>query len=64
MAVCSDGSYGIAEGLIYSFPVRCSKGTYEIVKDFTTDDWLKQAMQISAKELMDEREEAQKVLSS
>ncbi|MEQ8515627.1 MAG: malate dehydrogenase [Chromatocurvus sp.] len=42
MGVYSDGSYGIAEGLIYSFPCRCSNGQWEIVQgldtvDFSTD---------------------------
>lgn len=35
MAVPSDGSYGIPEGLIFSFPVTCEKGEYKIVKGLT-----------------------------
>ena len=33
MAVHSDGSYGIPKGLIYSFPVICKGGKYEIIKN-------------------------------
>jgi len=39
MAVCSDGSYGVEEGLISSFPVKCSDGNWEIVKDLEIDDF-------------------------
>ena len=41
MAVCSDGSYGVEEGLISSFPVKCSDGNWEIVKDLEIDDFSK-----------------------
>ncbi|CAA0806029.1 Lactate/malate dehydrogenase family protein, partial [Striga hermonthica] len=32
MGVCSDGSYGIPHGLVYSFPVTCDKGEWSIVQ--------------------------------
>jgi malate dehydrogenase len=32
MGVCSDGSYGVPEGLFYSFPVTCEKGEWSIVQ--------------------------------
>ena len=32
MGVASDGSYGVKEGIIYSFPVTCSGGQYKIVQ--------------------------------
>ena len=39
MAVYSDGSYGVKEGLIYSFPVTCKAGKYTIVKDLPISDF-------------------------
>jgi len=58
MGVTSDGSYGIAKGVIYSFPVTTSNGTYEIVKGLTVDDFSRKLMDETAKELFEEREEA------
>jgi malate dehydrogenase len=56
MAVPSDGSYGIAEGVVYSFPVRCSKGRYEIVGGLAIDDFSRARMDASDAELREERE--------
>jgi malate dehydrogenase len=39
MAVCSDGSYGVPEGLISSFPVTCANGEWSIVQDLELDDF-------------------------
>ncbi len=55
MAVPSDGSYGIEEGLIYSFPVTCSGGDYSIVKDLEVSDFIKEKMIASQTELQDEK---------
>lgn len=55
MAVPSDGSYGIEEGLIYSFPVTCSGGDYTIVKDLEVGDFMKEKMMASQTELLDEK---------
>ncbi len=56
MAVPSDGSYGIAEGVIYSFPVTCDGGEYSIVEDLEIDDFSKDRMQVSDAELREERD--------
>ena len=56
MAVPSDGSYGIEEGLIYSFPVTCSNGEYKIVQGLSIDDVIRQKMLDSKQELIDERD--------
>ena len=56
MAVCSDGSYGVEEGLISSFPVKCSDGNWEIVKDLEIDDFSKMKIDASIKELSEERD--------
>ena len=56
MAVCSDGSYGVEEGLISSFPVKCSNGNWEIVQDLAIDDFSKIKIDASVKELSEERD--------
>jgi malate dehydrogenase len=55
MGIPADGSYGIDEGVIYSYPVRCSKGTYEIVQDLQIDDFSRARMQATEKELREDR---------
>jgi len=55
MAVPADGSYGIEPGVIYSFPCRCSKGSYEIVQGLELSDFSRDRMQISENELREER---------
>ncbi len=55
MAIPSDGSYGIAEGIIYSYPVRGQGGKYEIVQGFELDAFSKEKMQATEKELREER---------
>ena len=54
MAVPSDGSYGIQEGLIYSFPVVCKNGDYEIVQGLDVDDFIAGKMKESEQELQEE----------
>lgn len=56
MAVASDGSYDIPEGLIYSFPVTCSKGDYEIVQGLDIDDKSHSMMDVTQQELEEERD--------
>jgi len=56
MAVPSDGSYGIPEGLMYSFPVHCKGGDYEIVQGLDIDDFGQDRMDITRKELEEERD--------
>jgi len=58
MAVASDGSYGIAEGVFYSFPVTTSGGNYTIVQGLSVDDFSRTKMDATAKELFEERETA------
>ena len=55
MAIPSDGSYGISEGIIYSFPVRCQNGSYSIVQDLEIDDFSKKCLLITEKELLEEK---------
>jgi len=56
MAVPSDGSYGIQEGLIYSFPVICKNGDYEIVQGLDVDEFIAGKMKESEQELQEEAE--------
>jgi malate dehydrogenase len=57
MAVVSDGSYGVPEGLVSSFPVRCpGDGTWEIVKDLSFNDWGKERFEKTVNELIGERD--------
>jgi len=58
MGVCSDGSYGVPKGLIYSFPVTCSKGTWKIVQGLKINDFSKEKMKLTAEELIAEKNEA------
>jgi len=62
MGVISDGSYGVAEGIIYSFPVICSNGSYSIVQDLSIDAKARKMMEISQNELLQERADAAAIL--
>ena len=55
MAVASDGSYGVAEGIVSSFPVRVSGGSYEIVEGLDVGDFAQAKIDATVKELTDER---------
>ena len=51
MAVPSDGSYGVPEGLISSFPCTCSGGEYEIVQGLEIDDFSRAKIDATVGEL-------------
>jgi malate dehydrogenase len=55
MAIPADGSYGIEPGIIYSYPVRCSAGKYEIVQGLPIDDFSRTRMDATEGELREER---------
>jgi malate dehydrogenase len=55
MGIPSDGSYGIAEGVVYSYPVRCSGGAYEIVQDLAVNEFSRARMDATETELREER---------
>jgi len=55
MAIPADGSYGIEEGVIYSYPVRCGNGHYEIVQGLEISDFSRERMQATESELREER---------
>src|SRR6056300_727678 len=56
MGVYSDGSYGITEGLIYSFPCRCKDGDWEIVQGVEVGEFSRAKMDATAQELTEERD--------
>ncbi|MGK2858414.1 MAG: malate dehydrogenase [Thermoanaerobaculia bacterium] len=56
MAVPSDGSYGIPEGVIYSYPVTCKDGKYAIVQGLPIDEFSRDRMDKSDKELREEKD--------
>jgi malate dehydrogenase len=56
MAVPSDGSYGVAEGLISSFPTTCADGEWSIVQGLDIDDFSRGRIDVSVAELAEERD--------
>lgn len=56
MGVPSDGSYGIKEGVIYSYPVTIKDGSYQIVQGLSVDEFSRKRMDATEKELREERD--------
>ena len=56
MAIPADGSYGIREGVIYSYPVTCKAGEYEIVQGLQIDAFSRERMDATERELREERD--------
>ncbi len=62
MAVPSDGSYGIEPGVIYSYPVVCRDGGWEIVQDLAVSEFSRRKMAATEQELREEREAVKDLL--
>ena len=62
MAIPSDGSYGIPEGVMYSYPVTCKGGRYAIVQGLAVDEFCRGRMDATHRELLEEREGVQDLL--
>jgi malate dehydrogenase len=62
MGVFSDGSYNTPKGVIFSFPVKCSNGKWEIVQGLDIDDFSRQKIDATGKELVEEKELAEQCL--
>ncbi|MBI4203868.1 MAG: malate dehydrogenase [Betaproteobacteria bacterium] len=62
MGLPADGSYGIAEGVIYGYPATCKGGKYEIVKGIDVSEFSKARMQATLKELHEERDSIRQLL--
>jgi malate dehydrogenase len=56
MAVASDGSYGIREGVVFSYPVTCRNGEYQIVQGLEIDSFSRARLEATDKELREERD--------
>jgi malate dehydrogenase len=62
MGIPSDGSYGIAEGIMYSYPCTCKDGKYEIVQGLEISDFSREKMNATQSELLEEREAVKHLL--
>jgi malate dehydrogenase len=62
MGIPADGSYGIEPGVIYSYPVRCSGGDYEIVQGLDINDFSRERMIQTEAELREERAAIEELL--
>jgi malate dehydrogenase len=62
MGIAADGSYGIEPGIIYSYPVRCRGGDYEIVQDLAVSDFSRERMDATDVELREERAAIEELL--
>ncbi len=62
MAIPADGSYGIETGIVYSYPVRCNNGQYEIVQGLSIDDFSRTRMDATETELREERAAIEELL--
>ena len=64
MGVCSDGSYGVEEGLIYSFPCQCADGDWSIKQGQEITEFSQQKMLETEAELKEERDAVSDLLPS
>lgn len=55
MGIPSDGSYGIEPGVVYSYPCVCKNGEYQIVQGLSINDFSRERMSLTEKELREER---------
>jgi malate dehydrogenase len=62
MGIPSDGSYGIGDGLIYSYPVTCHDGRYQIVQGLGVDAFSRGKLEATEKELREERDGVRELL--
>ena len=62
MGIPADGSYGIGEGVIYSYPVTCRDGQYQIVRGLSIDDFSRARLSATETELREERDGVRELL--
>jgi len=62
MGIPADGSYGIAPGVVYSYPVTCKSGSYEIVQGLEISDFSRDKMKATDTELREERASVESML--
>ncbi len=61
-AVSSDGSYGVEEGVMFSYPLRSNGQDWEIIQNIDHGDFAKEKIEITHKELLSEREAVKEIL--
>lgn len=64
MGVLSDGSYGTPAGVVFSFPVQIVNRQWKIVQGLQVDDFAKSKLEVTGKELLEEKEEAMAVCAA
>lgn len=64
VAVSSDGSYGVPEGLIFSFPVRSDGENWEIVQGLSLNDFAREKIALTQQELLEEKEAVRELLGA
>ena len=64
MGIISDGSYDIEKGLVYSYPIQIKNGKLSIVQGLKIDDWAREQLDKTQKELVEEKNDAVKATSS
>ena len=64
MGVISDGSYDIEKGLVFSYPVQIKNGKITLVQGLKLDDWSREMIDKTQKELVEEKNDALKATSS
>lgn len=64
MGIPADGSYGIDPGVIYGYPVTCQNGQYEIVQGLDVNDFSRERMEATRRELAEEREAVSDLLGN
>ena len=56
MALCSNGQYGVEEGLIFSYPCRTEKGVLKVIEGVKHNDWAQAKFKATHEELISERD--------
>ena len=64
LLIGADGSYGVAEGVLYGYPVTCKDGGYEIVKGIEISEFSRKRMDATLKELHEERNGVKSLLGA
>jgi len=62
MAVLSTGAYGVAEGIVYSFPVTTQGGEVQVVEGLENSAFIQEKMKASEQELLEERQAVEHLL--
>jgi malate dehydrogenase len=62
MGIPADGSYGVKPGVVYGYPVTCKNGQYEIVQGLSVDEFSRGRMDLTEKELREERAAIEELL--